>query len=96
MIRRAVVGCLVLMGCVSLPRPGRPSMPDVQFRMRDFRLADGMRIIVEEDHASPLVGVFTVVGVGSSGDPDGRAGLAHLIEHLAFRARPGGKGTAWN
>ncbi|MDP1829506.1 MAG: insulinase family protein [Archangium sp.] len=87
---------VLLAGCSTLPRPGRPAMPDVQFRMRDFRLANGMRIIVEEDHASPLVGVFTVVGVGSSGDPEGRAGLAHLLEHLAFRARPSNKGTAWN
>lgn len=94
--RTMVVMLTVVTGCASLPRPGRPSMPDVQFRMRDFRLANGMRIIVEEDHASPLVGVFTVVGVGGAGDPEGRAGLAHLIEHLAFRTKPGGKTMVWN
>lgn len=87
---------VLMTSCAMLPRPGKPSMPDVQFRMRDFRLANGMRIIVEEDHASPLVGVFTVVGVGSSGDPQGKEGLAHLLEHLAFRATPGNRDTAWN
>lgn len=99
MVSRLSVGVLLAVvgaGCATLPRAGKPSMPDVQYRMRDFRLANGMRIIVEEDHAAPLVGVFTVVGVGSSGDPTGRAGLAHLMEHLAFRAKPGGKMTAWN
>lgn len=93
-----MVGVVVLSavaGCVSLPRPGRPALPDVEFRIRDFRLANGMRIIVEEDHATPLVGVFAVVDVGSTDDPPGKEGLAHLIEHLAFRARPGGKATAW-
>ncbi len=87
---------VVVSSCASLPRPGKPNMPDVNFRMRDFRLANGMRIIVEEDHASPLVGVFTTVGVGSSGDPAGREGLAHLLEHLAFRAKPTGTTRAWN
>jgi len=86
---------LLLAGCATLPRPGKPSMADVQFRMREFRLENGMRIIVEEDHASPLVGVFTVVGVGSGGDPAGKEGLAHLLEHLAFRATPNGGTTAW-
>jgi zinc protease len=87
---------VLLCTCVSLPRPGKPSMPDVNFRMRDFRLANGMRIIVEEDHASPLVGVFTNVGVGSAQDPVGREGLAHVLEHLAFRAKPTGSSRAWN
>lgn len=92
----AVVLVLMGMGCATLPRPGKPAMADVNFRMREYRLANGLRVIVEEDHAAPLVGVFTVVGVGSAGDPQGKAGLAHLLEHLAFRARPGGKMTAWN
>ncbi len=87
---------VLVVSCATLPRPGRPAMADVQFRMREFKLANGLRVIVEEDHASPLVGVFTVVGVGSAGDPKDKAGLAHLLEHLAFRARPGGQMTAWN
>jgi zinc protease len=71
-------------------------MTDVQFRMREFRLANGLRSIVEEDHAAPLVGVVTVVNVGSSGDPKGKERLAHLVEHLASRAKPNGGGTAWS
>lgn len=90
------VAAVLTSSCASLPRPGKPAMADVQFRMREFRLANGMRIIVEEDHASPLVGVFTVVGVGSAGDPRGKEGLAHLLEHLAFRCTPGGGLTAWS
>lgn len=85
---------LLSTGCSTLPRG--PMLPDTSFRMRELKLANGLRVIVEEDHATPLVGVFTVVGVGSSGDPEGKAGLAHLLEHLAFRAKPGGKDTAWN
>ncbi|MFT3707339.1 MAG: insulinase family protein [Archangium sp.] len=95
MRRLVVVLCVsVLTACAGVPRG--PVLPDTQFRMREFKLANGLRVIVEEDHATPLVGVFTVVGVGSSGDPEGKAGLAHLLEHLAFRAKPGNKDTAWN
>lgn len=95
-MRMALLALLVVAsGCATLPRAGKPAMTDVQFRMREFRLDNGLRIIVEEDHAAPLVGVFTVVDVGSSGDPKGKEGLAHLVEHLAFRAKPNGGGTAW-
>jgi zinc protease len=58
----------------------------VQFPIRDFHLRSGMRIVVEEDHSAPVVGVVTVVGAGSTNDPPGKEGLAHLVEHLTFRA----------
>lgn len=96
MRRLAPLSLAVLAACASLPPPGRPALPDVQFRIRDFRLANGLRILVEEDHGSPLVGVFTCVGVGSSGDPAGRDGLAHLIEHLMFRNKADGRNTMWD
>jgi zinc protease len=89
---------LLSTACATVPAPAtvRPALPDVQFRLRDFRLADGMRILVEEDRANRLVGVFTVVGVGSVGDPPGKEGLAHLVEHLVFRSRPGGGASSWS
>jgi len=35
----------------------------------------------------PVAGLVTVVGSGSSADPRGKEGLAHLVEHLVFRAK---------
>lgn len=36
------------------------------------------------------------VGAGAAQDPAGREGLAHLLEHLTFCARPGaGQQTRW-
>jgi zinc protease len=55
--------------------------------MRDFHLRSGLRVIVEEDHAAPVVGVVSEVGSGSTSDPPGKEGLAHLVEHLTFRAQ---------
>ena len=67
-----------------------------QFRMRDFRLHSGMRVLVEEDRSSPVVGIVNVVGVGSTDDPPGKEGLAHLVEHLTFRAKPSPAANMWS
>ena len=70
-------------------------MRDVSFPLRDFRLPSGLRVVVEEDRRSPVVAVVAVVGVGGSHDPAGKEGLAHVVEHLAFRARHSGSPSVW-
>ncbi len=47
-------------------------------------LKNGLRVLVQEDHHSPLVAVHVVYRVGSAHDPPGRSGFAHLFEHLMF------------
>ena len=55
----------------------------------------GLRIIVQEDHSSPLVSIVTSVGVGATADPQGVEGLAHFVEHLVFRSKPFGGDTQY-
>jgi len=55
---------------------------DVPFTRR--RLANGLDVIVHEDHACPIVGVNVWYHVGSKNERVGRTGLAHLFEHLMF------------
>ena len=71
-------------------------MRDVSFPLRDLHFPSGLRVIVEEDHRAPVVGVFSLVGAGSTSDPPGKEGLAHYVEHLAFRSRPDGKNSVWS
>ena len=40
--------------------------------------------MVSENRHAPIVSVHLRYGVGSKDDPPGRAGLAHLVEHLMF------------
>jgi zinc protease len=54
-------------------------------------LPSGMRIVIEEDHSKPVVAVVAVIDVGAAADPPGKEGLAHLVEHLTFRAKPDGR-----
>lgn len=54
--------------------------------LTDYQLPSGLRVIFHRDAARPTVDIVTVVGAGGSDDPAGREGLAHLVEHLTFRA----------
>ena len=49
-----------------------------------FRLANGLTVIVHEDHKVPVVGVSVWYNVGSKDEPKGKTGFAHLFEHLMF------------
>jgi zinc protease len=49
-----------------------------------FRLANGLTVLVHEDHKAPVVAVSTWYNVGSKDEPEGKTGFAHLFEHLMF------------
>ena len=53
-----------------------------ELKVEKYSLANGLTVILHEDHKTPLVAVNVVYKVGSKDDPPGRAGLAHLFEHL--------------
>jgi len=59
-------------------------IPPIDFRERT--LANGLRVVTVEDHASPTVSVQVWYGVGGKDDPVGRSGFAHLFEHLMFKS----------
>jgi zinc protease len=57
--------------------------------IRDYQFPSGIRIVFQEDHTRPIVSVTSVIDFGAIDDPEGMDGLAHLVEHLNFRARHG-------
>ncbi|MFC9127685.1 insulinase family protein [Streptomyces sp. NPDC057099] len=52
--------------------------------IRRFTLANGLRVVVDPTDAGPLAGIAVHYGVGYRSEPPGRAGFAHLFEHLMF------------
>jgi predicted Zn-dependent peptidase len=48
-------------------------------------LANGLRVILCEDHAVPVVSVALYYDVGSRNEKTGRTGFAHLFEHMMFQ-----------
>ena len=57
--------------------------PTVTFT--DERLANGLRLIIAEDHLAPVVAVNVWYGVGSKNEVLGKTGFAHLFEHVMFQ-----------
>ncbi len=47
-------------------------------------LANGLDVLLHEDHACPIVAVNVWYHVGSKNEVPGRTGFAHLFEHLMF------------
>jgi predicted Zn-dependent peptidase len=52
--------------------------------IEDYRLSNGLRVVLNEDHSAPLVAVNLWYHVGSKNEPVGRTGFAHLFEHMLF------------
>jgi len=51
----------------------------------EFTLDNGMRFLVIRRGGAPVVSFATCARVGYADDPGGKSGLAHLLEHLAFK-----------
>ncbi len=50
----------------------------------EVALDNGLKLIVHEDHKTPIVAVNLWYHVGSKNEKPGKTGLAHLFEHLMF------------
>jgi len=72
---------LAVLACAAL-RPALAKDPDIPFA--EFRLDNGLRVIVHEDHKAPIVAVTIWYHVGSKNETPGKTGFAHLFEHLMF------------
>src|ERR1700752_3728050 len=56
----------------------------------DFKLDNGLEVVVIPDHRAPVVTHMIWYKVGAADETPGKSGLAHFLEHLMF------KGTANN
>ncbi len=53
--------------------------------IEQFTPANGLRVVLNEDHSVPVVSVAVYYDVGSRNEPAGRTGFAHLFEHMMFQ-----------
>jgi zinc protease len=53
---------------------------------QEFMLKNGMKVIVKEDHRAPTVAHMIWYKVGSVDEQNGTTGVAHVLEHLMFKA----------
>jgi zinc protease len=64
---------------------GRGGLPG-GLEVFEYRLDNGLQLIVLPDDSAPVVAWQTWYRVGSSDEEEGHTGLAHLFEHLMFKA----------
>src|SRR4051812_7945637 len=64
--------------------PAQESFQQVQSRITEFTLANGLRFIILERHQAPVASFYTYVDAGSAQEKTGLTGLAHMFEHMAF------------
>ena len=53
-----------------------------------FTLDNGLKILIKEDHRSPVAVIMVWYGVGSADEQGGKTGIAHALEHLMFKGTP--------
>lgn len=70
---------------VGIARGAEQDFKDIEGRVTDFTLNNGMKFLVLERHQAPVASFFTYADVGSAQETKGITGLAHIFEHMAFK-----------
>ena len=60
-------------------------MREFEKTVTEFTLPNGLHFIVIERHQAPVVSFNTFVNAGAVDDPRGKTGIAHMMEHMAFK-----------
>ena len=79
-MKLAAAAFIALLTSVALSAQSAP----LQLPYTQFTLANGLHVILHEDHSVPVVSVNVWYHVGSAREKPGRTGFAHLFEHLMF------------
>jgi zinc protease len=67
--------------CVSA---GTVELPAQNLAVKTHTLKNGMKILVQEDHAIPNVALYVFYRIGSRNERPGTTGLSHFFEHMMF------------
>jgi len=83
--------CVAISACIVHETPAGPTVTEpIGYPQRTLLLGSGLRVVLERAPDFGAAGAVLVVGAGSADDPEGKGGLAHLAEHLAFSATHAG------
>jgi zinc protease len=65
-----------------------PPPPGWKIPVEVKKLANGLTVVVSEDHSAPTFGISTAYHIGFRLEPQSRTGFAHLFEHMMFEGTP--------
>jgi zinc protease len=69
-------------------QPAGPKPVTTVEGITEYRLDNGLRVLLFPDNSSPKVTVAMTVFVGSRHEGYGETGMAHLLEHMVFKGTP--------
>jgi zinc protease len=69
------------------PAPGPAELRAVE-GIAEYRLANGLQVLLAPDDSKPSTTVNLTVRVGSRHENYGETGMAHLLEHMMFKGSP--------
>src|ERR1051325_913043 len=58
---------------------------NVDLKVIEHTLKNGMKVLMVERHDSPTVALYMQFKVGAVDDPEGKSGIAHMLEHMMFK-----------
>ncbi|WP_347460678.1 pitrilysin family protein [Acinetobacter thermotolerans] len=82
---------MFLMGAATLSF-AQPVLVKTEQNIEEYKLDNGLRIVLAPNEKENKTFMNTVYFTGSLNDPQGKGGLAHLLEHLAFKGTENIKG----
>jgi zinc protease len=80
--------CLTALALLSIVATALLIMPTLANAVADtheFRLTNGLKLIVKEDHRAPTVVNMVWYRAGSVDELNGTTGVAHVLEHMMFK-----------
>lgn len=86
----ALLAALALAGAMPLhARTPAPAQPVATAEgISEYRLDNGLRVVLFPDNSKPVTTVNVTYLVGSRHENYGETGMAHLLEHLLFKGTP--------
>jgi zinc protease len=87
---RAVLSALLMLQaavCLAALPPGVQQVTSVE-GITEYRLANGLKVLLFPDPSKPTITVNVTVLVGSGSEGYGEKGMAHLLEHMVFKGTP--------
>ena len=86
-MRRLAVTCLVMVTMLAstVSRSNVIHAKPLNIPVVYYKLPNGLKVVISEDHMAPVVTVAVYYNVGFRLEPKGRTGFAHLFEHMMFQ-----------
>src|SRR5688572_10591792 len=83
--RSYIVMMVIILAACTGTKEQKSNETSFQVPVEYYKLPNGLRVILSEDHTSPTVVVGVYYNIGFRIEPKDRTGFAHLFEHMMFQ-----------